>query len=327
MTKVFYFNINTRDLSYYTSLNEELTLHEGHNYLYDLTYLAGLHVGGENAATFLQGQFSCNVEEITPYQMRQGALCNLKGRILSLWDIIACPDGFQLVGPHDLLAATQAGLNKTAMLSRVSLLPSTNYQIFGFYLQNNADIKPFDLILPNEAFQVISENNCHIYHLGRRRYVILVEKKSVNSLCDPFIYAGQWRGSLAWHTLQLKHQQFEIYPQSRGLFLPHDVGLQHSGYLSFNKGCYKGQEIIARMHYRAKIKHKLDFFVISTNEKLYSGQKILSPDRKIQYGELIDFSPIDNTNWKIVVSILLEHPDVVQLEQQESPVTLLHHTS
>ncbi len=300
--------VNDRAYSSFSSIQDELTLDPQKNYVFDLSYLGCLDVIGERSSEFLQGQLSCDLRDVTPDKMRQGAMCNVKGRVLALLDVIDW-QGLHLIVPNDLLVETQTSLSKTAALSKVKLSLSSD-QLFGFYLQNRDDTIPFNVKLPKERLGVLQEERFCAYHLGEGFYIFLVKSAE---LCAPFIQAKQWCGSLAWHALRLRHNQLEIYPLSRGLFLPHRMGLQLSGYLSFNKGCYKGQEIVARTHYRAKLKHEMKLFTIQSDKPLRSGHTLLSNDGSQQLGELIDYCPIGENTFLIAASVIFDCPSNVHV--------------
>lgn len=312
-----------RQLTTFTPLQQELSCDSNKNYLFDLAYLGGIHVAGERASEFLQGQLSCDLREVNEQQMRKGALCDLKGRILALLDVVSWSGhGFQLILPRDLLPRTKASLAKTAMFSRVTLHSENNYQLFGFHCQNENDLIPFNLKLFNTPYDVLQQDNYCCYCLGNNFYIFLVHNNHTQTLRDQFSTCSQYRGSLAWHALQLQQKRIEIYPESRGLFLPHRLGLQLSDYLSFNKGCYKGQEIIARTHYRAKLKHELKIFKITTNENLRVGQKIVNDKGNVEIGELVDFCPLENNQYLIAASVLLEYSQPVRFEDHKNTLAL-----
>ena len=296
------FLVNTRSYTTLTSIEEELTIHPHQNYVFDLSYLGCLNVMGTRASEFLQGQLSCDLREVTRNQMRQGAMCNLKGRVMALLDVIDW-QGIRLILPNDLIATTELSLSKTAALSRVTLAHSTAYQLVGFYLQNRNDIIPFDAPLPDEHHHVVPHEEYCCYHLGGGYYIYLMDKIHAMAITETFINRGQCRGSLAWHALQLQQSRVEIYPESRGLFLPHRLRLDLSGYLNFNKGCYKGQEIVARMHYRAKRTHELRQTTLQMSEPPQSGQRLLGDDGA-EIGERIDYCPIDHERYLCVDSII-----------------------
>lgn len=75
-----------------------------------------------------------------------------------------------------------------------------------------------------------------------------------------------------WQLERIKNLQFDIYPSSSGLFLPQDLNLEKD-WVSFSKGCYRGQEIIARMHYLGKSKYHL-LYAVSSGHLLNPGDKI-----------------------------------------------------
>lgn len=300
--------INNRPLTRFEPLANELTYSAQKNYLFDLDYLGALKLEGENALEFLQGQITCDVNKISSKQISQGALCNLKGRVMALLDVLNW-NGLHLVLPNDLLLETQNSLSKPAMFSRVKINSSSSYKLFGLYLQNAQDIIPLNLALPNKHHELASDEQGCIYCLTENLYIVITRESNTEKVAEPFIKNAQWRGSLAWHVLQLQHKMTEIYPETRGLFLPHRLDLHETDYLDFQKGCYKGQEVIARMHYRAKLKHKMRIYTIQANQILKSGDKILSSEGDKEIGELIDFSPLADNNWLIAASMLIDAPE------------------
>ncbi|MDX2346903.1 MAG: folate-binding protein YgfZ [Legionella sp.] len=272
------------------------------NTLFDLQNLCILNILGDNAATYLQGQLSCDVEAVNAEHMRPSVFCNLKGRILALPDVLQFNQILRLILPVDLLEKTQKSLSKTAALSRVKLEQETNYHIFGFYLEDINQPLPFEGLWPTEKHAVLISNNNCAYYLGDNCYILLVHKNNLNQ-----IKATQ--NIAAWHALRLKHGEIQIHPESRGLFLPHRLGLHLSGHINFNKGCYRGQEIIARMHYKAKHKHALKIFTIETNKPLQPGLRLMNQDNTQEIGELVDYCLINNNQYLIAASVLTHITD------------------
>ncbi|MDP3704693.1 MAG: folate-binding protein YgfZ [Legionellaceae bacterium] len=302
------YSINDRKLSHRLPIQDELHFDANTNYSFDLSYLSSLDVLGEKAYEFLQGQLSCDVREVNQHHMRPGALCNLQGRILALLDVVNW-DGCHLILPNDLLDATQTSLTKAAFFSRVELKPNPSLRVFGFYLQNPQDCIPFNATLPSKTHDMTATDFYCCYQLTDNLYVFLVNSNHTNAFQESM--NEQHRGSLAWHALTLQAGLIEIYPNSRGLFLPHRLGLQNTDYLSFNKGCYKGQEIIARTHYRAKLKHDMKLFTVEMDSVPHSGQTLLDPETHAELGELIDYAPIADNTYLLAISSLFEHSSTV----------------
>jgi tRNA-modifying protein YgfZ len=313
--------INHRKLSTHEDICESFHLDNTKNYLFELDCLGVIDLIGENTPDYLQGQISCDVKDVNQGEMRQGAFCNLKGRVLALSDVVQW-QGLKLIVPQDLMEKTISSLSKTAVLSRISVQANTSIRVFGFLGNLPGDIVPFNAKLPMDKYACKTGDGYFCYSLGGHRYVFLVEDNKVDDMTECFKHQKQYRGSFAWHYLQLEHNAFEIYPETRGMFLPHEIGLQHTGHVSFNKGCYKGQEIVARMHFKGKIKHEFKVFKISHTGPLASGIKLMDAEGKKEIGELVDFCPLDSCQYIIAVSILCEHADTCMIEGNDKPIKL-----
>lgn len=314
--------INNRELTTVNPVDQELMIPPQKNFLFDLSYLSIIDVEGIKATEFLQGQFTSDINLISDIKIGQAAQCNIKGRILALMDIINW-NGFKLILPRDLQESTINSLNKYALLSRVTLKANDKYNIFGFYLQNKGDILPASEFFPTTLYaQTYSADFC-MYHLGNGFYIILSQGDYGTKLKETFIKNDQFLGSLTWHSLRLAQYQVDIYPESRSIFLPHRLNLHQTPYISFNKGCYKGQEIIARMHYKATLKHQMKIFHIKTGHKIHSGQKILNKVEGTEIGEIIDFSILNEEHYLVAASILKDAGTDIFLEGSSQPVKLM----
>ncbi|WP_133129231.1 YgfZ/GcvT domain-containing protein [Legionella yabuuchiae] len=316
--------LNDRPYSLYTSLEQALQFDPTKNYLFDLSYLGMIQLQGDNSQAFLQGQLTTDVASVQPTQMKPGALCNIKGRILALVDVLQW-NGLKLILPEDMVEATLTNLAKTAMFSRIKLSQKPMPHVLGFYCQNPNDLMPSTISLPESLYHVNQTEAICIYTIGPKLHIILLDDFNMDSIKQPFIARNQWKGSLAWHKLQLLNEMYELYPVSRGLFLPHRLELHNTERISFNKGCYLGQEIIARTHYRAKLKHEMKLFIISSAQTLRSGLKLISTDEpSIEVGELVDFCPIGKDKVLIAASVLKDNlPAHCFIEGHDKEVALV----
>lgn len=311
------YQINSRTYTTINSIQSDMTYLPNQNYLFDLDYLTLLTVEGDNASEFLQGQLSCDVREVTSRHMRQGVMCNLKGRILAALDVLFMDERhLSLVVPADLLLETQTSLAKAAMLSRVQLHSNQQYKIFGLYVQDKTILKSFDIELPADRLDVTRRDGLVCYQFDTSFYILLVPADKAEAI------RKKSRGSLAWHALQLQHNRVEIYPETRGLFLPHRLDLHLSGYLNFSKGCYKGQEIVARTHYRATLKHRLVNFKINTSAAIHSGLVLYSADGASEVGEIIDYCPIGDDRYIFAASVLITISNEVQIKDATNKFNL-----
>lgn len=288
-------------------LSVELDYLHKTNYLFDLDYLSVTLVEGEKASECLQGQLSCDMRAVTDAHMRQGVMCNLKGRIMAILDVVLMPgQSIALVVPTDLSADTQSSLAKSAAFSRVKL-HDTSLKVYGLFVQSEEGALPLDMPLPVERYGVVHNEKGCCYKIDESFYIYIVQPVMADAIRDPFIRKNEYRGSLAWHALQLQHQRVEIYPETRAMFLPHRLDMHLSGYINFEKGCYKGQEIIARMHYRSTQKHKLVSFMVDTEVEPNAGLSVYAEDGETVVGEVIDYCTVDNHRYIISASVLINY--------------------
>ncbi len=313
--------INDRALSTFLPIDCERNLSAHKNYLFDLSHLGMLELTGDNAASYLQGQISCDVEKVDENTMQQGILCSLKGRILSLMDVIDW-NGLKLILPQDLLALTLKPLSTAALLSKVNIQVSKSYTLLGYLHNEENDLCLPGLKLPLKRHQFVSSKGVGCYKLSDSIYMVISNHSNAENLKNMFSQNEQLRGSYLWHLLKLQHGGFYIYPETRGEFLPHRLELHEKGYIDFNKGCYRGQEIIARTHYLAKLKHKLKTCVIEADQPVHAGDILYHPETKQEVGRLIDCSPMQNHKVQAVLSVLKNHNGLVRVGETETLIQL-----
>lgn len=215
-----------------------MTQQNHHHYpestLFSLAPLGLLKISGQNASQLLQGQLSCDMNTITAGSGIMGAHCNPQGRIISLFYIARIQDDFYLVMPQQLITTAHTALKKYAPFFKAELQDATgSYQLFGTFAVNNKCDASVEIALPA--------------HTNRK---IIFMPASF----QPSPEASDYH---EWKLLDMLEGIPAIYPETSGIFLPHDINLPELNGVSFTKGCFTGQEIIARMHYRGKPKKHL----------------------------------------------------------------------
>lgn len=317
MKPILSYSINGRTHTAIHALTEELSFSAKVPLLFDLPNPGVLSIQGENAATFLQGQLTADIRSVNADHMCPSALCNVQGRISHLVDVVEWR-GYHLLMPMDMLSMTQKTLSKPALLSRVTLKSNDSYEALGLYCP---EPQQSPIPLPTSLWETLATDTAVCYAISAHLYLILCSHEYKQSILNVF-KPDNVRGSLAWHALELSAGRLSIYPDTRDLFFPHRLGLQHTPYLSFQKGCYKGQEIIIRMQHRAQLKHGVYHYRITSSEPIHAGQSIESIDQGQALGEIIDFCPLDEQRYLIVINALYEHPTQVRLDGHKGVIHL-----
>lgn len=292
------YTIGDRDYYYLHSPYEQPEAEQ--IFICSLDHVAPLSVIGDNAKDFLQGQLSSDIRKVTESHYMPATLCNLKGRIKTIMDVVLCHD-YQLILANDCIPSVLQDLKTIAMLSKVKLHKSERYSVIGIMGNPKDPLLPDYFHLNDNASTLLTSSSV-IYRVRPLLYIALVEKKEAQSIFDRFEQKHLLLGSLAWHRCFIESGGFSIYPSTKDTLLPHKVSMENSDYLSFEKGCYKGQEVIARMHYKANIKHGLRTFLITSPKKPQLLQKLLDPKTNKEIGEIIDFYPASTGHYRIVCS-------------------------
>lgn len=244
-----------------------------------LDHLGLLCVQGPDAKQFLQGQVTCNLEEITPEQSRLAAHCNLKGRMQSLFRIFVLdqlngqPQYF-LSLPLAMVPLVQQHLKKYALFSQVQIEDySTQLEKFGIYgeLPTYSQLK-IDGCLTQHTPQG-SYSICRIPGLAPR-YEIIGQPAAIESMVSEFKDFAEESSPSDWELWDIEAGIPTVFPSTSDLFLPHHVNLVALNGISFSKGCYLGQEIVARMHYRGNIKKHMYHAIAPKNSGAFAGDPI-----------------------------------------------------
>jgi tRNA-modifying protein YgfZ len=267
--------------------------------LFELSNLVYLQIQGEKAASFLQGQLTCDLNEISPVNMHPGALCNLKGRVLALMDVINWNGAYGLVMPENLVNMVQKELKLVGQLSRVQFKISSDFQCYGLFVPQ-AELNHFSFTLPQKQYELVNTIKFACYSLAENMFMILTHPSAIQEICP-----APMQNSLAWHMLLLSKGCPSIYPETSGKFLPHELLPIQTTHVSFNKGCYKGQEIIARMHFKGVNKYRLHLKIIQHEKPLLPGMAIYDATKPI--GEIIDLAELSPQNYLVLGNVLQTH--------------------
>jgi len=280
-------------------------------YLTTLPSFGVIEVSGEEAPAFLQGQFTSNLPAIDEYGHQFSAWCNAQGRVICTLRIILHDNRYLLVLPQELTASVCQRLKMFVLRSKVVITDqSSHYHCLG---QAGTPINP-------EVPATIKVT------LEPDRTLMLIPAGPLTSATDttpnaePLWQLADIRAGIPW-----------ICTQTSAEFLPQELGLEPLGALSYNKGCYPGQEIIARMHFRGRVKRMLcTGYIDSTGSVPEIGAKIIGHTGPQSVGLVVNRvrESQDRVAVLAVIDLDLATTDTLQLE---SGVALhyetLHRTS
>lgn len=208
-----------------------------------------LRFTGADAQVFLQGQLTCDVAALQPGSSSYGGYCTPKGRLLATFLLWAGTDAYTMMLPSSLAEALRKRLTMYVLRSKVKIDDLTpDLACVGIFGANAAQqIAALGGEIPERLHGVAADNGVTVIHLPTQRYLVVL----------PRAQAGMADGSDAWTGFDIAAGIPFIMPATQEEFVPQMVNLDLIGGLSYTKGCYPGQEIVARTHYLGKLKQRM----------------------------------------------------------------------
>ena len=252
-----------------------------------LSHEGVLAVRGADAGKFLQGQLTCNLDYLGDTRASLGARCTQKGRMQSSFRILLEGDGVLLAMATELLEPQLADLKKYAVFSKSKLTDeSAAWVRFGIE-QGDAALLSLGLELPAETDSVARNGGLVAIRVSPDRVELWAPADQADTLKGK-LSALLAEGDLnQWLLGQVRAGIGQVMPGTRELFIPQMLNLQAVGGVSFKKGCYTGQEIVARMQYLGKLKRRLYRLSLDAGELPQPGTPLFSPTHGSAIGEVV----------------------------------------
>jgi len=248
----------------------------GHFESVALDDLGALRVAGADAARFLQGQLSNDLARVSAERSALGGLHNPQGRTIALLRIVQlAPNDLLAVLPRELAAPVAGRLSKYVLRAKVKVSDeSQSWRITGLIACGQEPCSPETAAAPLAAYPIAAGEQ---RRLGESVVVCVDEQPGRWLLLAPAAQveasgagAPQAGGGLPPHSVPVRREVWRQLDISAGLpqvygatseeFVAQMLNLDVVGAIAFDKGCYTGQEVIARAHYRGRVKRRLQRF-------------------------------------------------------------------
>lgn len=277
--------------------------------LSSLTNEGLIRVSGADAVAFLQGQLSTDLEKLTPELGQFSSWSNAKGRVVVLFHVFRWNKDIFLSLPTGLLPTVLKKLGMYVLRSRVKLMDFgkdiARIGIAGgdaprFLVEAGIKV-PTDV---NEA----THNQNHILamrlHGALPRYALYGPGEGIASLMQKLEAAGAGRGDEeTWAMQKVLASEPTVYPETSEYFVAQMLDLDKLGAIDFKKGCYIGQEVIARAHYRGGVKRHLTRAESHSTMSLKPGTQIHAAGRDSQVAEVVDARLDPESIWQMLIVI------------------------
>ncbi len=290
----------------------------------DLSQFGVIRFSGEDAQTFLQGQLTCDVNQVDDQTAQIGSYCTPKGRILTSFHLWKEHDDYLMQLPLELCASIQKRLSMFVMRAKVKVVDDSDSLIrMGVAGRDSATLVK-TLKGDSSLFGVVSH--------GADRFELIVTLEEAPTIWEKLIQSAKPAGAACWDWLTIRSGVPIIFSATQDQFVPQMVNLDRIGGVSFKKGCYPGQEIVARTHYLGKIKRRMYLANIPTTtvavgDELFSADMAeqacgkvvnvaLSPNGGVDVLAVIQVSSVEED------AVFFQQPDGLKLEIIQLPDTM-----
>ena len=215
-----------------------------------LTLSALVRVTGPDSERFLQGQLTCDVKSLTSDNWTAGACCNAKGRMVANFIIAQTPQGYLLRLPAEQADTLINHLKKYIVFFKSQISLAEDLCVI-------AEVPATATTADAHASQ---EPHLTLPHADGRREFWVTEEEATACL------QGSQCSEADWISTEIRAGYVFVTQQTTEAWVPQYIGWHELGGISFSKGCYTGQEVVARLQYLGKAKKNL--YLVDGNDDL-----------------------------------------------------------
>lgn len=198
-----------------------------------------VHVSGADAFAFMQGQLTTDLKKLSATQAALGAACSAQGRVQTLLVVLERPEGMILLLQSEFAEQTVARFRATTLSSKVNFEPAPLG--IAAFLTGEVANAPVDLPLSQGACATLGSVTWLRFWGADERYLVVAPRTSFLARAE-----GGPELMSAWQRSDVLNGVPWIHAKTRGYFVPQTINLDLLGAVSFEKGCYIGQEVVAR---------------------------------------------------------------------------------
>jgi folate-binding protein YgfZ len=282
----------------------------------DLSHFGLIRFGGENTQQFLNGQLSCDLSGLEPLHAQYGSYSTPQGRMLASFLLWREDAGFFMQLPRSLCDSIQKRISMYILRSKVKATDASDEHVLIGVAGANARaiLNPLFGEMPAAVLAVTTAQGASLLQLDANRYQIIASPERAPQLWDAISKDATRVGPGIWDWFDIRAGIPFITPATQEQLVPQMANLDLIGGVSFGKGCYPGQEIVARMHYLGRLKQRMYLANIAAGEAPQPGDKLFSADMGEQAsGIIVSAAPSPDGGYDVLAAIRIEsfkHGDV-----------------
>jgi folate-binding protein YgfZ len=278
--------------------------------LCDLSVHGLIRVTGADAETFLQGQFTNDVRQVTLEHSQLSAYCSPKGRMLACFRLFRHGDDYYLRLPQERVEVILKRLRMFVLRAKVTLADaSADWLCLGLSGSGVAQrLTDYLSVIPTSVDAVIHNKGLTVIQAPgiKPRFELYGGLQDCQNLWTALAEQTTCAGSETWRLLDILAGVPNVYDATAEAFVPQMANLQLLHGISFQKGCYTGQEIVARTHYLGKLKRRMYAARVTGGTAPQPGDELVSAQQNAEVGKIVDACPHPQGGYALLAVLLDE---------------------
>jgi folate-binding protein YgfZ len=263
----------------------ELTATAKQTVLCDLSQFTTLRVSGEDAQSFLQNLLSNDIREVSATRAQYSSFNTAKGRMLATFLIWRDKDDYLLQLPNTLAEQLRKKLSMYVLRAKVKI---TSDDVISLGVSGPLPPSLKDCTELTQLGVIYLEKLAtRIIKLSETHFMLCTTPTQAQTLWQALSDGAKPVGSACWDWLNIRAGLPVILPKTQEQFVPQMVNFDLIGGINFKKGCYPGQEIVARMHYLGKLKRRMYLAHMESEIAPQAGDELYSEDMAGQASGII----------------------------------------
>ncbi len=284
----------------------ELAAAAGGDVLADLSHFGLIAFSGEEAQTFLHGQITNDLRALSDSKAIFAGYLSAKGRMLANFLVMRRAGELLVMLPESVREGIQKRLSMFILRSKVKARDAggewvrlgvngpASGALVAEVLGRAAPVGIMSLAQSESAFALC---------LGEGRYDLFVAPDRAAAVWEQLASRARPVGTPAWDWLMVRAGVPVVLPPTQDHFVPQMANMEILGGISFNKGCYPGQEIVARSQYLGKVKRRL--YLAHLDAEARPGDELFAPEPADQAAGLIaNAAPAPGGGWDVLAVAL-----------------------
>lgn len=293
--------------------------------IFDLSHLRFIQVSGDDAEIFLQGQFTNDIRQVSPEHHQMGGYCTPKGRMLANFRIFSHNGSYVLQLPEDTSEALLKRLSMFILRSQVTLEDASDQLVvIGLAGECSRELLTSKFaLLPQAPGDSIQQDGVTILNISgpTPRFEIIGQAEAMESLWTELATKANPANPELWSLLDIRAGIPTIYSGTVESFVPQMTNMQLIDGVSFDKGCYVGQEVVARMKYLGSLKRRMYLAKIDSPTQPQPGDNLVpntATESGQEAGTVVMSAPSPQGGYELLAVIENNHIEADQLHLKSS---------